>query len=176
MTIHFLVSERGIPIPVTREHLTLYAGPSQIIATALMFRLFARALADLSPEKPPERSDLSVLTAFPGPGILDCIEYVTRARTLNDGRLVIDTDAGPAEAPIALKGRFYFEVGVGRQRRGYWPSEGYFDRAFLNMVAAYQGGRNTPEEETAYQSFKQQLIGRILGAPEDTLFCSRAAS
>jgi hypothetical protein len=176
MAIHFLVSERGISIPVTREHLTLYAGPSQIIATALMFRLFIRSLADLSPGKPPERTDIAVLTAFPGPGILDCIEYVTKARTLNDGRLVIDTDAGPAKAPKALEGRFYFEVGVGPRRRGYWPSEGYFDQTFLDMVAAYQEGRNTAEEEAAYQSFKQQLIGRILGAPDKALFNAAEAA
>ncbi len=35
--------------------------------------------ADLSPAGSPEREVISTLVAFPGPGILDCIEYVTRA-------------------------------------------------------------------------------------------------
>ena len=170
MSLFFTIAERGLPIPVTREQLTLYAGPSQIIATALMFRLFRRALADLSPDGPPERTDISVLTAFPGPGVMDCIEYVTRARTYDDGRFTIDDNAGPEAAPIALIGRFYFEIRVGSRGRGYWPAEGYFTEEFRAMVRAWQDGHGSPEEEAAYQDFKQQLVGRLLGAPEDKLF------
>lgn len=170
MRLFFTVAERGVPIPVTREHLLFYAGPSQVIASALMYRLFCRALGDLSPARPPERTDISVLTAFPGSGVLDCIEYVTRARTLNDGRLVVDTTAGPPEAPVAGEGKFYFEVEIAGRRQGYWPMQGYFDETFLHMVAQYQDKDSTPAREAAYQDFKQQLVGRLLGAPEDMLF------
>ncbi len=172
MSLFFTIAERGIPIPVTREQLTLYSGPSQIIATALMFRLFRRAIADLSPAGPPEREVISTLVAFPGPGILDCIEYVTRARTLAPERLIISTGAGPEEAPAALTGRFYFELEIDGRRRGYWPAPGFFDETFLQMVHRYQPGNNTPAEEAVYQQFKQQLVGKLLGAAESELFRS----
>jgi len=170
MRLHFTIAERGIPIPVTREHLTLYSGPSQIIATALMFRLFGRAIADLAPEGPPERTDIAVLTAFPGPGVMDCIEYVTRARTMDDGRFAVDLKAGPVEAPEALPGKHYYEVEICGKRRGYWPVDGYFDKTFLTMVSRYQAGHNSPEHEAAYQAYKHEFIGRLLGASEDSLF------
>lgn len=170
MRLYLTVAERGVAIPVTREQLICYAGPSQVIATALMFRLFGRALADLAPEGPPERTDISVLTAFPGPGILDCIEYITRARTQDMRRLIVDTEAGPREAPLSVEGRFYFEIQVGHRRRGYWPVEGYFDRTFLEMVGRYQDGTADAKAEADYQAFKQHLIGRLLGCSEKELF------
>ncbi|PIE57052.1 MAG: hypothetical protein CSA34_01775 [Desulfobulbus propionicus] len=172
MSLSFTVAERGRHIPVTREQLTLYSGPSQIIATALMFRLFRRAITDLSPETPPERTAFSTLVAFPGPGILDCIEYVTRARTHGPDRLIIDTEAGPEDAPRAPKGRFYFELEINGRRRAYWPAPGLFDETFLEMVRRYQPGENTPAEEAAYQQFKQQMVGKLLGAPGPELFRS----
>jgi hypothetical protein len=119
---------------------------------------------------PPERTDISVLTAFPGSGVLDCIEYVTQARTLYDGRLVVDTTAGPPEAPAAIEGKFSFEVDIAARRQGYWPMQKYFDDTFPHMVAHYQDKDSTPAREAAYQDFKQQLVGRLLGAPNDMLF------
>ncbi len=119
---------------------------------------------------PPERTDISVLTAFPGSGVLDCIEYVTRARTLNDGRLVVDTTAGPPEAPAAIEGKFSFEVEIAARKQGYWPMQKYFDDTFPQMVAHYQDKDSASAHQAAYQDYKQQLVGGLLGALEDMLF------
>lgn len=170
MPQYFTVAERGLPIQVCRDHLTFYSGPSQIIATALMFRLYKRAIGDLSPDNTPERTDITTLVSFPGPGILDCVEYVTRARTVDDGRLVIDSEAGPDNSPKALVGRFYFEIDIRGKRRGYWPVPGYFDDTFLKMVTKYQDGKGSVQEEADYQSFKQNIVDRILGAGGNELF------
>lgn len=158
-------------VAITREHLLTYSGPSQLIASALMFRLFEQAFADLSPEAPPERRAIAVLVAFPGDGVLDGVEMVTRART--GGRLTIDPDAGPADAPPSLVGRFYFEVAVNGRRRGYWPAAGYFTDHFRDQVARYQDGGGTDGEQAAYLAFKHELVGRLLGAPDGALFHSR---
>jgi hypothetical protein len=158
-------------ISIGRDDLLKYAGPSQLIASALMLRLFARAFADLSPHAPPQRSAIRMLTAFPGEGILDCIELVTRARTQN--RLLIDTEAGPAEAPAALPGRFYFEVWIERCGRAYWPCASLFTEEFRASVSRFQDGAGTPEEQAAYIAFKHALIGRLLGCSDDALFHTR---
>jgi len=173
MKLFFTVAERGVQIPVTREQLLYYAGPSQVIASALVFKLFCTALEQLSPAFIPERTDITVLTAFPGAGVVDCIEYITRARTSDDGRLAIDTSAGPDQAPAAFGGRFYFEVAISEHRRGYWPRQGIFDKTFVDMVSRYQEGNGSPEEETAYQLYKQNLTGRLLGSSGAELFHSR---
>lgn len=158
-------------VAIGRDDLVRYAGPGQIVATALCLRLFARAFADLSPHEPPHRDAIRVMVAFPGPGILDCVEMVTRAGTR--GRLTVDTEAGPPQAPPALVGRFYFEIAIGAAACGYWLADGYFTEAFVGQVRRHQDGEGTPEELAAYQIAKHALIGRLLGAPDDALFHSR---
>ena len=153
-----------------RDDLLKYAGPSQLIASALTLRLFAQAFSDLSPAAPPLRSDIRVLTAFPGDGILACTEMITRAWT--QGRLTIDEGAGPAEAPPALPGRFYFEVWVAGRGRAYWPRPGFFTDEFRDLVVRFQDGAGSAEEQAAYLAFKHALIGRLLGARAEELFVS----
>jgi hypothetical protein len=97
------VADQDGQVAIGRDDLVRYAGPAQIVASALCLRLFARALEDLSLGVPPHRDSIRVLVAFPGDGILDCIEMITRARTR--GHLIIDTEAGPADAPLARVGR-----------------------------------------------------------------------
>ena len=149
-----------------------YLGFRNIIASALMTRLFVRAFADLSPGRPPDREEISMLTAFPGPGILDSIELVTRLPIRHPERLVINPGAGPAEAPEAPKGRFYFEVGVASMRRGYWPPEELFDDHFRDQVRHYQSGSGTPEEQRDYRAFKEEKTHAILDYPEERIFYS----
>ncbi|TIH20198.1 hypothetical protein D0S45_02320 [Marinifilum sp. JC120] len=175
MNLFFTIAERGIEIPVTRESFIHYSGPSQVIATALMLRLFCTAINDLSPGRVPERSDITALTAFPGQGIKDCIEYVTRGKTLHEGGLEIDSDAmppAPHKAAPALVGRFYFEVEIRGKRNGYWPKDGIFTDHFREMVTKWQDGKGSAEDEAAYQQFKQEIISKLLGTPEGQLFHS----
>lgn len=161
-------------IAIGRDDLVRYAGPGQIVASALCLRLFARAFSDLSPEQPPLRNDIRVLVAFPGDGILDCVELITRARTRD--RLTIDITAGPEETPPSIVGRFYFEIAIGKRARGYWLANGFFTDAFVNQIRRLQEGGGTAEELADYQVAKHALIGRLLGAADNELFHSREVS
>ena len=165
------VADQDGCIAIGRDDLVRYAGPGQIVASALCLRLFARAFSDLSPERPPHRDHIHVLVAFPGDGILDCAEMIARARTRK--RLYIDTQAGPPETPPSVVGRFYFEIAIGDQARGYWLKEGYFTPEFVGLVKAFQDGDISPQDHATYQIAKHDLIGRLLGAPDDQLFSSR---
>ncbi len=153
-----------------RDDLLKYAGPGQLIASALMLRLYRLAFAELSPDAPPARAAIRVLTAFPGDGILACSEMITRAWT--QGRLTIDVDAGPPEAPEALPGRFYFEIRIGARGRGYWVRPGFFGDAFRNQVIRYQDGGGSVAEQADYLAFKQELVGRLLAASDASLFAA----
>lgn len=155
-------------VAIGRDDLVRYAGPGQIVASALCLRLFDRAFEDLSPGAVPHRDDIRVLVGFPGEGILDCVEMITRARTR--GRLTIDTRAGPAETPPAPVGRFYFEVAIGARRRGYRLADGFFTPEFVELVTRHQDGAGTPAERDVYQRAKHDLVGRLLGAPDQALF------
>lgn len=161
------IRDRDGEVAIGRDDLVRYAGPEQIVASALCLRLFARAFADLSPDTPPRRETVRVLSAFPGEGLLDGIELITRARSR--GALVVDPLAGPAEAPPAGIGRFYFVVAVGERARGYMLAPGLFSDTFLGLVGRLQDGGGTPHERAAYQGAKHELIGRLLGTPDETL-------
>jgi hypothetical protein len=165
----FYLAREGGLVAVSRKDLLRFTGPTQVIASALMFRVFRRAVADLSAEIPPSRMDVHVLTACPLQGILDCIDCVTRARTLDDGRLTVDPGAGPDSAPAALQGRFYFEIGINGRWRGYWPDSGIFNQEFRDRVTRFEEGACSSAEAAAYQTWKQGMAARILGASEDEL-------
>lgn len=162
----------GMVVEFSWPQIFAYLGYRNIIASALTARLFRRAFADLSPTGPADRDELYLLTAFPGPGILEAVELLTRVPTRRPDRLVVDKSGGPAEAPLAPNGHFYFEVQVGRNRRGYWPPEAIFDDLFRDMVKRYQAGGGTEDEQLRYRAFKQSKAKEILGFPEEELFAS----
>jgi hypothetical protein len=148
-----------------------YCGPTQIIASALMFRLFERAFADLSPGLAPDREDIWFLAGFPGTGIAECVELVTRIRTRRPERFRIGP--GVPEAPRTASGALYFEVQIRGQRKGYWPPGELFDDVFRRNVGLYQDGGGTTKEREDYLAYKKGLAAAILRAPGEGFFSSR---
>jgi hypothetical protein len=153
-----------------------YCGPTQIIASALMFRLFIRAFRDLSPGGPPDRESLWFLSGFPGTGIAECVELVTRIRSRHPERFSVDPGICPPEAPATGSGFLYFEVQVGGRRAGYWPPRTVFDDTFRENVGRYQNGSGTREEQAEYLRYKRGIADTVLGYSEDSLFSSRPAA
>lgn len=141
-------------VSVTWNAIYSYCGPSQVIATALFYRLAEQAFRELSPGQPPRREDMAFLTAFPGRGVLECLEIVTRLPTLAPDRVRLDLQAGPPEAPPAFAGRFYFELQVEDRRRSYVPVGDYLDDEFRSQVAEWQHATMDEKQYAAYMAFK----------------------
>ncbi|MDR0723436.1 MAG: hypothetical protein LBF75_11730 [Treponema sp.] len=167
------VRDKGEILEFSPASLYAYCGPTQIIASALMFRLFERAFIDLSPEAPPEREDIQFLSGFPGTGIAECVELVTRIRTRRPERFRVDRGAAPREAPEAVSGVLYFEVQIKERRRGYWPPRELFDQVFRKKVSLFQDGSGTVQEQEAYLAYKKHLSAAILRRPGEGFFASR---
>lgn len=156
-----LVDQRD-PVSITWGQLYSYLGSSQVIASALTYRLFEQAIRELSPTRPPRRDEMSFLTAFPGRGVLEGVEHLTRIVTMAPERLILDPEAGPAAAAPAYIGRFYFEVQIGSLRRGFYPVDGFFDETFSNQVATWQDKDMSDEEHDSYMSYKWNKAQSIL--------------
>jgi hypothetical protein len=167
------IREAGEILEFSPASLYAYCGPGQIIASALMFRLFEQAFRDLSPELPPDREDIQFLAGFPGAGIAECVELVTRIRTRHPERFTVKAGAAPPDAPLTASGALYFEVQVGERRRGYWPPGTLFDDVFRKNVGLYQDGGGTAKEREGYAAYKKRLSAAILRAPREGLFSSR---
>jgi hypothetical protein len=167
------VRDAGEILEFSPGSLYAYCGPGQIIASALMFRLFERAFKDLSADTPPDREDIQFLAGFPGTGIAECVELVTRIGTRHPERYTVKPEAAPPEAPPAVSGAMYFEVQIGERRKGYWPPGSLFDDVFRQNVGRYQGGGAPAREQAEYFAYKKRLSAAVLGAPEEGFFSSR---
>ena len=160
-----VVSEPEGTLSFNREDMIRYAGHGQIIASGVVFRLLQRAFMDLSPQEPPSRKDILVLTAFPGEGVRDCIELVTRAVT--DGRFTLDVNVAPSGAPSSpIGGGMYFEVGYRGKAFAYTFNPEIFDEHWYQSVQNFQDGCDSSENHGRYVSYKYGVLGELL-ARED---------
>ncbi|PLW77200.1 hypothetical protein [Cohaesibacter celericrescens] len=158
------------PLSFTRSDLVRYAGPDQIIATALMFQMFTRAFDELKSDHLIDRSNVKMQVGFPGPGVLDCIELVLRGRTTNQANISIKTEDLPMEAPEALVGRFYFEFSYDGKRIALWPTETYITEEFRSMVKQFQPRKGSLEDQARYQAFKHTMVATLMATNPKELF------
>ena len=146
---------------IDREDLIKYSGRSGLIASGVIIRLLTEAFHDLSPNEVPHRDSIRVLSAFPGQGVRDGIEFITRSVT--KGRFILDTSAGSKmAAPSPIGGRMYFEVAIGDRAMAYSYSEKLFDQKWFNEVLKNQMGTDNYETHEDYLVYKYGFLGRLL--------------
>lgn len=163
------VRHNGTEIAVGHDDLLKYTGRQNIIAAAMSYRLMKWMFSVLSPDQPPERSNLRFRLGFGGPGLIDCFEMATRAQS--EGRLSVDVNCALREAPPAPEGRFYFEASYGEKHCAAHPRAEIFPPDFVECVCLYQEGGGTAHEQDAYLRMKQDFAARILMSPAEALFC-----
>ena len=76
------VVEKGVELDIPFHACVLYHGKDSIGGLSLGYRLMYWALNYLSEDgEIPRREDISFKTAFPGPGLRDAVEMISRAVT-----------------------------------------------------------------------------------------------
>ncbi len=153
------VSDQGSVLEYRFEDLMRYHGPGSPGGVAHAFKVMERALPLLDPNAPVDRREVSVQTAFAGPGARDGFEMVTRAVTEN--RYVVDgalarPDCGPTREHFVFQLRYRERSVLAVLREGYVTEE------FIALVR--KDGRSA-EEESHLTVLKQQLADRLLAAP-----------
>jgi hypothetical protein len=153
------VLDRGLAIAFSFDDLIRYHGPGSPGGVAHAFKVLERALPLLSPGAPPERRELTVRTAFGGPGARDGFELVTRAVT--DGRYVVDPTLARPERGVTLE-RFVFRLGYRDRtvtlavREGFVPDD---------LIALARRPSRTPAEDERLTGLKQKMARQVMGAP-----------
>ena len=107
MTSTITVLDHGKAIAFSFEDMMRYHGPGSPGGVAHAFKVMERAFAGLDPEGRPERREITVRTAFGGPGARDAFELVTRAVT--GERYVLDSALARPERGRTLE-RFVFRL------------------------------------------------------------------
>ncbi len=162
------ILDHGTVLDIGYEDCVKYHGRTSIGGVALGYRLMQRAIADLSPGKIPDRSDVRVATLFPGPGFRDALEMI--ARVVTEGRYRIDDTLDLPDAPEAVVGRLGFEVSIGTAIARYVAIPGAMNDEFIRLGRLSKTGEARPEDDERWTVLKEALAETLLTAPLETAF------
>lgn len=159
------VTDGRAVISISFADLLRYHGRDSIGGLALGFKALELGLPLLSPGTPPERREITVETAFDGPGSRDAFEMATRAVTEDRYRLVPEL-AGHG-APEAPQGHFVFRLIHHDSVVDLTLRPGLVGDDFIALV---RRGPQTPAEEDLLVQMKEELAAKILALPADEVY------
>ena len=152
-----VVLDHDEPISISFDDVLKYHGRSSIAGVAYAFKAMERALPLLSPGEPPERSELTVESGFPGGGARDAFEMVTRAVT--GDRYSLTSEPPPAHAPEAPGGHFFFRLGYRGHVVDLVLRPGLVPDDFIDVACK---DAPTPAEAARAQQLKEQIAERLV--------------
>ena len=146
------------------EDMMRYHGPGSPGGVAHGFKVLERALPLLDPDRPCERREIVVATAFGGPGARDAFELVTRAVT--DDRFHLDPALARPELGRTLE-RFVFRLGYRERDATLVLREGFVTEEFIDLARAEA---RTPDQEWRLDALKSEMAARVLSRPAGEVY------
>jgi hypothetical protein len=128
------------------------------------FKVLERVLPLLDPASRVERRELSIETAFGGPGGRDGFELVTRA--VSDGRYTVEPQMARPELGLARE-RFVFAVSYRDTAVTVALRAGFVTDEFIALTR--QPDR-TRDEEQRLSAMKEQMAARVMTAAADEVY------
>jgi hypothetical protein len=159
MTSTIAVTDHGVPIGFSFEELMKYHGPGSPGGVAHAFKVLERALPLLEPGGPPERREITIHTAFGGPGARDAFELVTRAVT--EDRYVVDPALARPDRGPALE-RFVFRLGYRGRTVTLVVREGFVTDEFIALARKEP---RSAEDERRLDVLKREMADRVMAPP-----------
>ena len=159
-----LVEDGGREISFTFDDMMRYHGPHSPAGVAMAFKVMQRAFAALSPDGPTPRREVTVRTAFRGPGARDGFEAVTRGVT--DGRYTVDRSLVRPDRGRLLED-FVFVVAVGDKTATLLLRDGFVTGEFIDLARA---DRRTAEQENRLDELKAELAQRVMATPAAAVY------
>lgn len=143
---------------ITYEEMCKYHGKDFLGGVALAFKVLELAFSKLTDVEIPERNKIRLVLGFSPPGVLDAMEYATRAITQH--RIIIDPRIGIG--PKSVTGNYYFEVHYGRKKIVMWLKDGLLPQDFLDLAMKGLSGMATEDELKQWHDYKLQLGEAIM--------------
>ena len=156
MSSAIVVRDQGQAIAFSFEDMMRYHGPGSPGGVAHAFKVLERALPLLEPGGIPERREITVQTAFGGPGARDAFELVTRAVT--EDRYVVEPRLERSERGRALA-RFVFRLGYRDDAVTLVVREGYVTDEFIDLARTPD---RTPAQESRLTTLKQEMANLVM--------------
>ena len=152
------VLEGGHAIAFSFDDMLRYHGGGSPGGVAHAFKVLELALALLEPEGTPERREITIETAFGGPGARDAFELVTRAVT--DDRYVIDPGLARPELGRASE-RFVFRLGYRSRVVTLAVREGFVTEEFIDLA---RKDPRTADDEEHLDALKQAMADLVMSS------------
>jgi hypothetical protein len=168
VTDSITVLDAGQPIAFTFAEIMKYHGFGFPGGVAHAFKVMQRAFPLLDNGSAPERAELSMDTAFPGPGARDAFEMVTRIVT--GGRYRVDPDLADDDLRRRLKGPYFFTFRYQNRAVDLTLKPGFVVDEFIALGAKQT---RTPTEEARLTVLKTEMAERLLAKPADEVYDAR---
>ncbi len=156
---------------ITYEDIIKYHGRTFIAGAAMAYKLLELTAAVLG-NGVLARDKFRIVLAVQGPGIIDAVEMVTRAKTL--GALLVDQQiAREKDAPAAAdgqNGKYYFEICYEEKQLSVWLQSGFVPEEFLDLAAKTHDGTITAAEMLRLQQLKEEIAAVLVSRQAQDLF------
>ena len=152
------VIDEGLLLSFSFEDMMRYHGPGSPGGVAHAFKVMERAFGLLDADGPLQRREITVATAFGGPGARDGFELVTRA--VSGDRYVLDPALERPERGTTLE-RFVFRIGYRERSVMLAVREGFVTDEFITLARK----ERTPEEEARLDLLKLEMAERVMSSP-----------
>lgn len=159
------VQENGRSIEYVYADLVKYHGYGYLGGVALAFKAMQRGLPLLSDGYPPERNEIALDTAFPGPGGRDGFEMVTRM--VSGNRYKVDYSIAGADVPKSPTGSYFFRFKYRGRAVDLALRPGIVREEFLRLA---RQEKHSPEEISRLEELKADMADRLLAQPAEALF------
>ncbi len=150
------VLDNGHPISITFDSINAYHGGGFPGGVAHGLKAMQAAFPLLS-DTPLERREVTIVTAFSGPGGRDALEMVTRA--LTDGRLTVDKSIGGTHVINDPPGPYVFRFSYRGRTVEAVIKPGHVREEFVMLGAKAD---KTPEEIARHEELKAEMANRLL--------------
>jgi hypothetical protein len=158
------VIDQGAPLAFTFPDLLRYAGPGSPAGVAVSYQAMRLSFSQLNPDGPVERREMTIDTAFRGPGARDGFELVTRAVT--EGRYHVTNSLERPGRGITLE-QFVFRFVYRDRALTLLVRDGMISDQFIAL--ARTEGRSA-EDERRFTALKQAHAERLLATPPADIF------
>lgn len=167
-----MIKDRNDVLTISFQNMVNYHGRKFIGGVAMAFKLMELACCLLSPDETPSREKFVILLGVHGPGIIDGLELVTRAKSR--GTLLVDPPAAFAkDAPDAadgLGGKYYFEIDYGGKKLVLSLKHGLLPPEFITLAYKTHDGTLTPADAVRLSVLKEEIAEFLLSKEAASLF------
>jgi hypothetical protein len=158
------VAERGARISFSFADVLKYHGPGSPGGAAHAFKVLERALPLLDADRPCERREIVIETAFGGPGARDAFELVTRAIT--GDRFRVDPALARPERGRAREA-FVFRLAYRDRSATLTVREGFVTDEFIDLARTEHRDAG---QERRLDALKREMADRVLAQPAGAVY------